>query len=234
MKTKQKILIALIILAMTAGCSAIKSTDRVSDAPSKDEKFVPSQSAKTALLEDSIFVDAKPNSYAKTFPGLNLQQIKKLKALIGNNNRDKIDFKVILPTYLPNGYRVHQLRAVNNAQYSISYEVIYRNSDNECFTLRADNGQWGDGLSGLSRINVSSSALGVITLEHTDFDRLSSSSFVSFRKDILRANSTRTMMSYSMVSIRDNHYLPEFSGCKAELRLNEAVKIVESLRYLKP
>lgn len=121
------------------------------------------------------------------FSGLNLQQLKELKALIGNNNRDKIDFKVVLPTYLPNGYKVHQFSAVNNTQYSIHYEITYCNFNKQCLILRADNGQWGNGPLGFSKLEIPSPALGDITLEYVEADNLSISSFATFRKPTFRS-----------------------------------------------
>ena len=228
-------------VSVEVGKPTLRDVKHTSDVKPKDKK------ANNLTEKPSILANKQPplqETSKKTtkdtspiFPKMNSQQLKELKALIGNNNRDKIDFKVVLPTYLPDGYQIHDFMAANHPQNSISYNIIYRNSNKRCFTLGADNGQWGDGPSGLSTVEVSSPALGKITLEHTDFDKLNGSFFSHFRKDILRANSARKMMTYSMgtmASIRENPHVPKFSRCKGELRLNDAIKIVKSLQYLEP
>jgi predicted small lipoprotein YifL len=172
---------------------------------------------------ESLPATVSKESFTK-FPGLSLQQLKELRGLIGYNNKYKIDFKVVLPTYLPDGYQVRQFSAT-----TIEYELKYCNFDNQCFSIRADNGQWGDGLTNFSRVEVSSLALGDVTLEYIKADDLSASSFATFRKDILRKDGTK-MMSYSMGSLCEK--LSEKRVCsKSQLSLPDAVKIVKSLQY---
>lgn len=173
---------------------------------------------------------------------LSKNQVKKLLSIHGKqitdtqvNPKEKrmMKFRVIVPTYLPEGFKVANFEIYNpdeliytHARYPHRYIIDYRSHNDICFGFRADNGQWGDMSSGLERVKISSTIFGDATLERVNFDTRSPE-FGQFRKDVLHP----FKITYSMAG--GSGGVPSLSGCRADLPFNEAVKIVKSMKYIK-
>ena len=163
------------------------------------------------------------NRIASTFfPKIGEGDFKNLKKLIDRENSGIKNFQVALPTYIPDAFqRVDiEIHDKNRIKYHAEYTYDSRNSS-QCFRVSGDDGRWGGDTRAFTSLNVSSSSLGNVRLDYVSFDRVGDVSQVFFRK---RVPEIKEVVSnhYSMVS------------CKDGISLSEAIKIVESIRFLEP
>jgi hypothetical protein len=134
----------------------------------------------------------------------------------------KFKFKIVLPTYVPPGFQVDKLEVQNDTRYSPKYKIVYRNSSNSCFFISGSSGIWGGPASGYKTVEVSSTALGKVVLEYTDFVRAANTGYIG----VPGSRITKGKMGYDFSS-------PGRDGCRT-ISIQEAVKVVESLQYLNP
>lgn len=179
--------------------------------------------------QESELLSIKEKSSAAQIPQ---DYVNKLLSINNSNNRDKINFKVVIPTYIPSGFKVKQIEVVNHEQYGVKYSILYQNTNKSCFELKADNGQWGGPALGWNTVEVVSPDLGSIVIEHTNSDALDNASII-FRKD-KPASNVRKKTAYSFSSVGGNTHWIKSYNCQTAISIQEAVKIVESLQYLSP
>ncbi len=164
-------------------------------------------------------------------------QIKQLNSLdkteISRDGTRKHTFRVVVPTYVPHGFEVIEFNTSEDIRHGHSYEIRYRNpSNNICFSIKADNGQWGGPVSEFESLEVSSPALNKVQLMYSGYDSFSNLSLF-FRKDLPSPGSS-PKTAYSFQSIAGSQYLIKDYQCEFSLSLQEATKVIESLIFLNP
>ena len=220
LKIKQKIPTAVIILVMTAGCSAVLQPDQVSDAPSKEEKFVSTQSTTT----DAVAKAAQ----------LTPQQVEQLKNIIFKDTLGKLHkVEAILPTYLPPGFKLESFQMLSDENFGEKYAIAYKNASNDTFKISAIALGPGAGPPPYAPIlkSVNSPAFGEVIIGYTEFDKVADKSSTSV---IIKA--------YPSSANNTSENSPSDGGSSAwtyildsdTLSLAEAAKIVGSLSYLYP
>jgi hypothetical protein len=196
------------------------------------KKFGSGQVGEPTLIEAkrtfwSTDTRLKPEGSIGESAKLTPDQVKQLMSLDNKNNSLSINFKVVLPTYIPPGFKVHKFAAGKNATSGPGYEIVYRNSSNLCFVISGDSGQWGGPPGGYDTVEVSSPALGKVVLEYTDFDRDTNKPYISFKGEPLMRGQTGYRFISSGLSTDDKN-------CGNIISLQEAVKVVKSIQYLNP
>ncbi len=162
-----------------------------------------------------------------------LEQLISLdKTKISRDGNRKHTFRVVLPTYIPDGFKVDGFIVREDHKHGHSYEIRYRNQNNTCFGLKADNGQWGGPVAESETLEVLSQSLGLVILRHSSLDQISNS-YLDFRKDLPSPQSS-PKTAYSFWSITGSKYYTDNYKCKFSLSLQEGVHVIESLQYLTP
>jgi hypothetical protein len=152
---------------------------------------------------------------------LNDSQIQSLLNL-DKNNRSRIPMKVILPTYIPNGYKVFSFEQ-GESFGGPEYRIKYRNSNNSCFMIHGNSGGWGGAPNDYQPLEVQSHALGKVILEKTEFDLFSNQANIML---VFEGGLLMSPQRYSFMTLRNDMCNP--------VKVQEAVKIVESFQYLNP
>ncbi|MBK4730815.1 hypothetical protein JJD41_13210 [Oxynema sp. CENA135] len=139
------------------------------------------------------------------------------------NNRYQKTFKIILPAYIPDGYKVAKFNVYEGLGGPV-YHIEYQNSNNSCFSIHGSSGGWGGAPEDYERVEVLSSALGKVVLGKTDFDRYYNMAQINL---VIEAGLLINPQRYSFsTSWKANSCTP--------VQVQEAVKIVESFQYLNP
>ncbi len=139
------------------------------------------------------------------------------------NNRYQRTFKIVLPAYIPDGYKVAKFN-VGEGMGGPQYEIEYQNSNNSCFRIDGSSGGWGGAPEDYEPVEVLSSALGKVVLEKTDFDRSYNMAKMNL---VIEAGLLISPQRYSFsTSWKANSCTP--------VQVQDAVKIVESFQYLNP
>ncbi|HLO86186.1 MAG TPA: hypothetical protein VK203_14415 [Nostocaceae cyanobacterium] len=149
-------------------------------------------------------------------------QVEQLVSL-DKNNEAGIDFKVIVPTHVPNGFQISNFEVRNTPDETI-YRIVYRNSSDFCFSIEGNSGGWGSGPEEERSVEVLSPALGKVILGYTEFSAITKKPWIAFQG--------------APIIIGERGYFfnsPENKeqNCNT-ISLQEAIKIVESLQYLNP
>ncbi|HLO86188.1 MAG TPA: hypothetical protein VK203_14425 [Nostocaceae cyanobacterium] len=151
-------------------------------------------------------------------------QIKQLLSLDRNNSKN-MRVKIIVPTYIPSGFRVNSLETRDVPGFGPDYIIAYHNpNNNSCFYIRGGfEMPIGDEPTELNTIKIYSPALGSVLLLSTEFNRLNQENFIRFEPlQIVKGQNSYSFESPSNV---------EEARCNA-VRYPLAIKIVESLQYL--
>ena len=152
-----------------------------------------------------------------SFPLISEGQLKQLKQLVGDNNIDKINFQVALPTWLPDGFTISNIDIREDKKFPPGYNMKYK-SATSCILLSGDNGQWGGDPRSHTTLNIYSAALGNVRLDYNNFDRVSDHSYVFLRKSL--PSPSRAKMTYSITS------------CEKGISLSEITKIIKSIKFV--
>lgn len=147
---------------------------------------------------------------------------------LDNNNQREIPVKVVVPTYIPDGFEVTEVVS-EDGRFGPSYSIKYLNTTtNGCFEISAASGGFGGPTEDFEQvIEIDSKALGEINLGYTESHSISNQPLIAF------ANSTvpgivSAPQEYSFWSPT-----PSNKDCSV-LDLKEAEKTVKSLDYLNP
>jgi hypothetical protein len=141
---------------------------------------------------------------------------------VDKNNPRSFEFKIVVPTYIPDGFQLVSLDLDNGQGVGDpSYELLYRHRDGRCFSLKAISGGLGAGAADGEIIQADSLILGQVNIILLKHDRIPG--------DLI-------MMWPTPSKILGAQYYQFTSGreCKQVISLAESKKIVESLRYLNP
>ncbi|HLO47333.1 MAG TPA: hypothetical protein VK203_14405 [Nostocaceae cyanobacterium] len=224
---KLRLLITGLLIVFLVSCREIKNNTTVSSTPESSRVAEPrvSSSSNTSTrkqISEPINSPVRPQLSVGEAAQLRDSQVQELVSLEKNNNIGR-GFKVLLPTYLPLGFRVDKLE-LNDNNYPSGYTIVYRNSkNNSCFRLTGDNGQWGAPPLGYNTVEALSPILGKVILEYTEFDQEVGGSLIKFRDEPIMKEQT----GYSFISS------PSIApSCRNSISPQEAVKIVESFQYL--
>lgn len=227
---KLRLLITGLLIGFLVSCREIKNNTTVSSTPESSRVAEPrvSSSSNTSTrkqISEPINSPVRPQLSVGKAAQLTDSQVQELMLLEKNTHLER--FKVLLPTYLPVGFRVEEVEILNNNDTNPQYRIVYRNlKDNSCFRVTGDNGQWGGPPADYSNtVEALSPILGKVILEYTEFDQQIDGSLIKFKNEPIMKDST----GYSFISERSIH-----PNCRNGISPQEAVKIVESLQYLNP
>ena len=152
---------------------------------------------------------------------------------VDRGNRD-FQFRPVLPTYVPSGFHIELFEAVSKPGAIgrggwLGYTLIYVNQSSQCFDITVDTSQTGGPPDRHEELEVTSKALGDVTLAYTGFDKGYQTSYISFLHlpVILRGNDTK----YFFTS--PNGDRNQFKKECTRIDLKEAIRIVENLEFVK-
>jgi hypothetical protein len=180
------------------------------------------QSVKDSMDIGTLQHFVKYQSPSISFPVIGENDLNQLKSLVGRKNRQSVNFQVALPTYIPDGFNMAKLRInnLNGFSYLITYEGKFENKTS-CFNISGDGGGTGGFITFFTSLNINSIALGNIQLDYSSFDKVSDISNINFNKNVP-----------AIKSATSNHY--SMASCKDGVSLSESIKIIESIRFLRP
>jgi hypothetical protein len=168
------------------------------------------QQSQDKKADNVVGADNSPSAIGKAAKLTPLQ----VQDLISLEKKRKI--RVIVPTYIPAGFKVDSFK-INSNRFG-PYSIIYRNSSDACFHIVTP--PWGDGPIEYDTVrDISSPALGKIVLGYTQFPQSDSFPVIGFRSPAKEGFFFASPASYA--------------GCKS-ISFKDAIKIIESLQYLNP
>lgn len=183
------------------------------------------RNTKSAHSKESIAQAAKLNS-------------TQAQQLISINNKVKeheTKVLVVLPTYIPSGFRVNIFRVEYQHHpdprfTGPRYEIVYRNSSNSCFIIGGGPvTPAGDAPIEYNTITeISSPAFGKVSLGYTDFDRYIGHGHLGFTESGYRIFKNENEYIFAS-PIEMFHPI----NCRM-IGVQEAVKIVNSFQVLNP
>ncbi|BDA76404.1 hypothetical protein CAL7716_105700 (plasmid) [Calothrix sp. PCC 7716] len=156
------------------------------------------------------------------------KHVEKLKNI---SAKSAVGIGVIIPTYLPPGFQPYIFKHEDGLNgLNLGYTIIYKNANNACFSLSTEVRPYAspDGLDNAKE--VYSTALGKVNINYTSFNKGSNNSQILAFLRTLNSNGQRTTSQYSISSPAGSTE-EKFKSCTT-VSLAEAVKIVESLKYL--
>lgn len=212
---KSQTVITGLILGFLLGCSETQNPPITQPTPT--HPVLSTQSTN----EFESFTD--PQSIAEAAL-LTPEQVKQLVAMDGNNSKD-IEFKVIVPTYIPAGFKVEKVETLDRpgGPGGPAYQITYRNSRNACFSVSATSGGWGSGPGEQHSFEVNPPALGKLLLGYTEFFRSVRRPSISFQG----APIIKGKQGYFFNS-------PAIDRKCDVIEIQDGIKIANSLQYLNP
>ena len=157
---------------------------------------------------------------------LSPEQAQQLLALAEAESKARgIEFKVLVPTYIPPGFQLEEFKAELQSYEAgdrAKYTMVYRKSSDSCFYFSGESyGTVGGSPGYHDTLEVYSPTLGKVSLEYTDFDQEYNVSAINFKNQwVIRGDNMYSFSSYP------------YNGC--ELSIREAIHITESFQYLNP
>ena len=202
--------------------------------PKKEASASPKAPANTrADTPQSNFQDAETEVMFKNGQ-VNLNMMKSAllsseqsKALISltNSNVRGWKFRIVVPTYVPDGYHIKEVSIDDNGSRAAgpSYNISYRNQNNVCFSLGGFHIS-GAGPEAIDQtVEVSSSIFGKVTLSYTSFSQSYQGSLINFREPAPLGDLRFEVSSTSSEMV--GH------GCRLA-PMKEIAAVVKSLKYL--
>lgn len=189
---------------------------------------------------DTSLVDAVKMSDVVKAAKLTSEQVEQLKNIVGISQDFKNQNVVILPTYVPKGFKVadfassrSKMKTKTLALQGGHYSITYKNEKNQCFYIEGGAHQpIGDMPPQFEKTShLSSLALGDIEIGLTSFDKFSSKGLIGFTNSMYRISRGRN--SYTFVSPPISYGKDENSECRC-IDEKDAVRIVRSLQFLNP
>jgi hypothetical protein len=215
----KRVSLAAIILFTTLGCqsqnSGTSTTEKTNDSPiSPNASDLVGKAAKLSPKQ----VDE-------------LISLANRKAYKGLGSKEEVKAKFVVPTYLPPGFVVTELRTNYSNNLGGRYEITYCNSNKSCFLL--DGGiplPMGDEPTSYETTKeITSPALGKIILGFTESRKSSNKVYIGFKGEADQF--WKDDNSYRFDSPVPNG---ENSESTSSISFQEAAKIVESLQYINP
>lgn len=133
-------------------------------------------------------------------------------------------FEIVVPTYIPPGFKLDHLKT-SGEDYPYYY-VNYRNSNNVCFSFSAFTSPGASSPGEYDTVEVSAPAFEKVTLTYTNFDD-------NYNKPLVASYLASNRRNKEVGKY--NFYSGNNSGKNCNtINLKAAVKIVESLQFIKP
>lgn len=143
---------------------------------------------------------------------LNSAQISKLK---------KLGIKIAVPTYIPSGFRVANVRT-DNSNSGPEYTILYRNANNSCFAIESVHGGVGD-VDAEFNLPINSPVFGKSNLFYDKQDG-------GKNRSLMVAWMEKNGQFYRLAGLGAMNWP---SNCR-NIAPQQAVRITESLQYLNP
>ncbi|NER45964.1 MAG: hypothetical protein F6J92_04610 [Symploca sp. SIO1A3] len=231
---KFKVLIATCILILLSSCGKAKQEPEITQASPEVIEETKTQEKQASLTAFNNKIDLKVANAA----GLNAEQAQKFESLKNPDfsPRDidgrQIYHVAVLPTYIPPGFRVDKFE-VGNSAHNL-YDITYKNDTNYCFMMSATSPQGGGpGAYFQETKKVYLSDIGEITLGYTEFDRYSNTSEILAGFYFDSKSKATILYDWYFFTSPSQKLGTNNDECKA-ISPKEALKIVKSLRLLKP
>ncbi|HEY9813974.1 MAG TPA: hypothetical protein V6D31_10650 [Candidatus Sericytochromatia bacterium] len=188
---------------------------------------VPNMAIATAQVKDSYPVNTASNSRNKiqqSTARFSPKQIQILKS---------VGMKIAVPTYIPLGFKIESL-SNNSDKYYKGYTVIYKRNDNSCFSIEAITGGIGGEPDLEHTLPYNSPLFGKGTLNYGKYTDI-----------YLRKQFPLSQMTTGWMEPKNFQAFYRFNGanwyssdkakpkCNKDIPPTEAVKIINSLQYLK-
>ncbi|MEM6452682.1 MAG: hypothetical protein AAF703_20490 [Cyanobacteria bacterium P01_D01_bin.105] len=143
---------------------------------------------------------------------------------LDSSNQRGIPFKVVVPTYVPDGFEVSDI-AYKDDRFGPSYKIQYLNADtNGCFEISAASGGFGGPTETFEQlVEIDSQALGKLTLGYTESHSISKQPLIAF-ETLTTPGTASAPQEYSFWS-------PSSADCTI-VDFQEAEQVVESLIYV--
>ncbi|HEY9692765.1 MAG TPA: hypothetical protein V6D15_11195 [Oculatellaceae cyanobacterium] len=144
-----------------------------------------------------------------------------------------VGMKIAVPTYIPSGFKIERL-SNNSDQYYKGYTVTYRRKDNSCFSIEAITGGIGDEPDLQHTLPYNSPLFGKGRLNYGKYSDID-----------LRKQSPLSEMTTGWMEPKNFQAFYRFNGanwyssdkakpkCNKDISPTEAVKVINSLQYLK-
>ena len=168
--------------------------------------------------EDSSSLESRADA-AK----LSIEAASELINLDNNNQRD-VPFKVVVPTYVPEGFEVSDISSADG-RFGPMYDIRYLNATtSECFEISSASGGFGGPQEVFEQlVEIDSKALGKLNLGYTESDSVRREPLIAF-ENLTVPGIASTPQLYSFWS-RSNE------DCNV-VDFQVAVQVAESLDYL--
>jgi hypothetical protein len=164
-----------------------------------------------------------PTTTNSQLPGMTKPQLASLNAL---------GIKVAVPGYIPKGFRVVDVtpcpsKRTNDCRLGPTYDIVFRSPEGTCFVIEGVSGGIGDG-NLEQTVTVKSKLFGLVKmgLNNSRYPKRSDANIDPIFTEWL-TKSPRSGPFYKFYSDKK-----EPAGCTSKVPFNEAVKIVESLKWL--
>lgn len=212
-----KTLITVLLIGLLAGCSGT-SQDTTVTSTLKSQQISKSRTDSPAQSKLSVAKAAK----------LTPEQVNQLVSAGKNvhlENGKVKDLQIVVPTYIPPGFKLDKFE-VSGGAYPY-YDIEYRNTNNGCFSFGAFTAPGAGSAGEYTTVNVTTPALGMVTIVYTDFDDYYNKPLVAFSS--YEANiRDKEVGKYGFYSGSYRN-----SNCNA-VSLKEAIRIIKSLQFLNP
>ncbi len=212
-----------LLIGLLLGCN---STNQEATIKAASEVSKPPKPKTTQLSESQVKQKESIVQAAK----LNYEQVKQLEFL-KQNNPQYTSFKVVVPTYIPDGFQVQLLETeiieadAIDQNGAVVYNLVCRNPNNLCFSIHSSSSEnWqNSSTSDYKNVEVDSKSLGKVVLNYTDFDGFTEGPYIGFKEPILQGKQRYSFESGGGIICNSD-----------SISIEEAVKVVESLEYLNP
>ncbi|WP_155969156.1 hypothetical protein [Kamptonema formosum] len=218
---KLKALITCLLANILVGCGGTNPRTTVQPAQAQAQAQAPAPAPTPAQkpTTEPTKTPAQPQVSVGEAAKLSPTQVEQLLAL-SKNNAKGMNFRIIVPTYIPAGFEVDSLEILDEPDRPFAktqYILKYRNHNNFCFYIEGYHGPVGHAPSYHHTIEVDSPALGKVILEITYFDKVST---YAYTIGLLKQD-------------EQTFQLWHFYTCDETINIEEAIKMVQSFQDLK-
>ncbi|XQQ05757.1 MAG: hypothetical protein EDM05_66670 [Leptolyngbya sp. IPPAS B-1204] len=179
---KNKIL--LFILCLLTACASEKTFEAKNQTTTNPNIASTSEvqnTPGTQLVEESQLSQNSTSDEKATAAKLSSQDQNKLLE-IDQNNYKNIPVKIVLPTYIPDGFKVEKVEVGDDKRFGPGYSITYSDDSNNCFEISGASGGFGAGAEDFEIITVNSKALGNVELGYTQFDQVTNQPRIGFNQ----------------------------------------------------
>ena len=175
--------------------------------------------------------------------GLKREQFNQINNLRKESRTDsqnrKFVFRPILPTYIPEGFKVEKFEVISrpgiiHREGWQGYTIIYASKNSQCFSIAVDISRSGGPPEQHEEVKVMSQALGEVTLAYTDFDKGYNTSYITLNllPISLRHKITKYFFTSPNMDLGQYPYINLGQYSCNRISLKDAISIVENLVFL--